>query len=333
MEIKQRKYWIDIAKGIGIVFVMLGHTFIGKTITGYTYVFNLPTFIFVSGYLFNFKKYTNFKHFFTTRAKSILIPYIGLSIISIVFYKFYFNMPLYDYKTIGNMAIVFLTGIRNQIFYNIPLWFLPTLFFIEIAFYLIRKINNKYLEIALIILLSSFFVLKWNTLYNPKLFWTIDTGLFYLLFFALGYYIRNEIFKLKLSKITQNLLFVLALIINTLPIYAKSIYEYIFKSSTGVIYYIALTLTALIGIYVVIKISQMLKRNRILEFIGRNSITFFGLHVLIYWILNKVIKMQINEILLSIIYVVLSIGIITLLIPLLKKIAPDVFGKQLKTSD
>ncbi|MDD3156523.1 MAG: hypothetical protein PHP14_03985 [Candidatus Pacebacteria bacterium] len=98
----------------------------------------------------------------------------------------------------------------------------------------------------------------------------------------MGYYIRNEIFKLNLSKITQNLLFVLALIINTLPIYAKSIYEYIFKSSTGVIYYIALTLTALMGIYVVIKISQMLKRNRILEFIGRNSITFFGLHVLIY---------------------------------------------------
>lgn len=100
---------------------MLGHTFIGKTITNYTYIFNLPVFIFISGYLLNLKKYTNFKHFFTAKTKSILIPYIGLSIISIVFYKFYFNMPLYDYKTISNMAIVFLTGIRNQIFYNIPL--------------------------------------------------------------------------------------------------------------------------------------------------------------------------------------------------------------------
>ncbi len=333
MDKKPRKHWIDIAKGIGIVFVMLGHTLIGKTITSYTYIFNLPTFIFMSGYLFNFKKYVNFQQFFKTRAKSILIPYIGLSIISIIFYKFYFNMPLYDYTTIGNMAIVFLTGIRNQIFYNIPLWFLPTLFAIEVIFYLIRKINNKYIEIILIIALSSFFVLKWNTLYNPKLFWTIDTGLFYLLFFALGYYIRNEIFKLKLSKTAQNILFVLALTINTLPIYAKNIYEYILTSSTGLAYYMVLTLTALVGIYVVIKISQILKRNRILEFIGRNSLTFFGLHVLIYWVLNKIITISINETILSIIYVLLSTIIITLLIPILKKIAPDVFGKQLKTSD
>jgi fucose 4-O-acetylase-like acetyltransferase len=60
VENKKREYWIDIAKGIGIIFVMLGHTIIGPIITNYTYIFNLPVFIFLSGYLFNLSKFTNF---------------------------------------------------------------------------------------------------------------------------------------------------------------------------------------------------------------------------------------------------------------------------------
>ena len=63
----------------------------------------------------------NFKEFFKARSRAILIPYAGLSIISIVFYKFYFNMPIYDTTTIINMVIMFVKATRNQIFYNIPL--------------------------------------------------------------------------------------------------------------------------------------------------------------------------------------------------------------------
>jgi len=66
------------------------------------------------------------------------------------------------------MIIVFFTAIRNQIFYNVPLWFLPTLFFIENIFYLIRKLNKKYLELALILILGGYGVMKWDTLYNPR---------------------------------------------------------------------------------------------------------------------------------------------------------------------
>ena len=146
VETKKREYYIDIAKGIGIIFVMLGHTIVGPSIIKYTYVFSLPIFIFLSGYLFNLSKFTNFWHFVKLRAKLIMIPYVGFSIISIVFYKFYYNMSIYDYATMTNMLVAFIKATRNQIFYNIPLWFLPTLFFIEIMFYLIRKINKKYLE-------------------------------------------------------------------------------------------------------------------------------------------------------------------------------------------
>lgn len=336
VEIKKREYWIDIAKGIGIIFVMLGHTVIGPVITKYTYIFNLPVFIFLSGYLFNLSKFKDFWQFIRLRAKAIMIPYVGLSIISIVFYKFYYNMPIYDYTTMVNMIVAFIKATRTQIFYNIPLWFLPTLFFIEIAFYLIRKINNKYLEWIIVIILSSYFVIKWDTLYNPKLFWTIDTGCFYLLFFALGYYLRQNILNIKFkNRWFINIIFYITLAINLMIIYNNNLFERIFKNTivinNGILYYLTLVILALSGIYITIKISQEIKRQKILEYIGRNSITFFGLHVLIFWILDKIIKpiyfIQQNQIILSTIYVLITTVCIIALIPKLKQYLPLVFGK------
>ena len=341
MDIKKRENWIDIAKGIGILFVMFGHTIIGKSVTSYTYIFNLPTFIFLSGYLFNLKKYPNFKEFFNKRAKAILIPYAGLSIISIIFYKFYFNMPLNDTTTITNMAIMFAKATRNQIFYNIPLWFLPTLFFIEMSFYWLRKIKWRVIEFALLFVLSSWFVITKDTLYNPTLIWTIDTGLFYLLFFALGYYIRQKIVAIKLSKRVQYILLAIAILINTLPIYNKNLFDTIFRNTyviqNGLIYYLSLVLIAFTGIYVIISLSKWIKHQPLLEFLGKNSLTFFGLHVLIFWILNRIVNIKYfhlnNQIILSTLYVAFTIFVISFLIPYLKKLFPDVFGKYEKTSN
>ena len=134
-QAKNRKYFLDIAKGIGIIFVMLGHSPIGSSIANYTYMFNMPLFFFVAGYLLNFTKYQNYWQFLKSRAKGILVPYLGITIISIIFYKFYYHMPMYDHFTMINMLKVFIVATRNQIFYNIPLWFLPTLFVTENIFY------------------------------------------------------------------------------------------------------------------------------------------------------------------------------------------------------
>jgi fucose 4-O-acetylase-like acetyltransferase len=69
-----------------------------------------------------------------------------------------------------------------------------------------------------------------------------------------------------------------------------------------------------------------------LEFLGRNSLSFFGLHVLFFWMLDKILKpmaiFQNKLILLSIIYVIITTIIIVLIMPELKKLLPKVFGKN-----
>ncbi len=335
--LKNREYFLDIAKGIGISLVILDHSAIGKSIINYTYVFNIPLFFFIAGYLLNLNKYQNYWQFLKSRLKSILIPYLGLSIISIVFYKFYYRMPMYDYATMFNMLKVLVIATRNQIFYNIPLWFLPTLFVTENIFYWIRKINHQWWEWTVILILGVSFVVAWDTVYNPKLFWTIDSGCFYLVFLALGYYIKNQTINIKnLNNRIKNIMFIGALMINSLVIYNKAWFEKIFRNkiilNNGVLYFVSLVILAMAGIYVVLKLSKIIGHSKILEFIGRNSLTFFGLHVLIFWILDKIFKpmtfWQNKILLLSVIYTIITMAIIALLIAPLKKYWPWIFGRN-----
>mgnify|MGYP003735900695 CR=1 FL=1 len=332
-----RKYFLDIAKGIGIVFVMLGHSAIGESIASYTYIFNMPMFFFVAGYLTNLAKYQNYWQFLKSRLKGILIPYLGLSIISVIFYKFYYRMPGNDYITIQNMLKVFVLATRNQIFYNIPLWFLPTLFITENIFYWIRKINRWWLELIIMFILGWYFVMAWDTLYNPKLFWTLDNACFYLIFLALGYYVRNKFIDItKLNWWVKNAMWIIMLSINLLVIVNKTWFDKIFRNkallNNSMFYYISLIVLAVAGIWSILKISKIINRQKILEFIGRNSLTFFGLHVLVFWILDKILKpmpfWQDRLLMMSIVYVVITIGIISLLIKPLKKCLPSVFGKN-----
>lgn len=60
MEIKERNYSIDVAKGALIILVILGHVILGTLqdnfIRFFIYSFHMPMFLFISGYLINLNK-------------------------------------------------------------------------------------------------------------------------------------------------------------------------------------------------------------------------------------------------------------------------------------
>ena len=49
---KMREKWVDILKGMGIIFVCLGHLSPGIFTETHIYSFHMPLFFFISGYLF-----------------------------------------------------------------------------------------------------------------------------------------------------------------------------------------------------------------------------------------------------------------------------------------
>ena len=65
--------WIDVAKGIAIIFVVLGHCVSGQTFI-WVYSFHIPLFFFISGYLSINSMGLGWKEYTLKKATRILWP-------------------------------------------------------------------------------------------------------------------------------------------------------------------------------------------------------------------------------------------------------------------
>jgi len=286
---KKQIQWLDIFKGIGIFFVVLGHAPISMELKGYIFSFHVPIFFFVSGYLFTIKKYPNFFGYLKKKFKTIILPYIYFSIISAALFagfQYYGENKLsIDLK---NLALEFIFARRNNITYNIALWFLPVLFTVSIMFYLLKKLlRDDVLVLTITLILSAIGFLYFKTLSEPKLFWTFDSSLYYLVFFALGYLAKERKFAESFQKnISRYLFFAIIFVLNlSLLFYAQfygSVVSYIYSIFAA---FLGIFSFAFIAKYVLEKIDY-----GIFEFLGRNSLTIFILHLpLCFPLVDKII--------------------------------------------
>lgn len=159
----QRILWIDIAKGIAMLLVFYGH--LGGAgdnpwfpdLTGsiwVVYLFHMPLFFMLSGLTFNPNK--DFRTFFVSRFKRLVIPYFFFSIYalgkillliiapSVVtgFHAGAMGTPLFE---IGNILL----GNTNG------LWFFLALFWGELALYGVHKLTKQSTHRHLILAISS----------------------------------------------------------------------------------------------------------------------------------------------------------------------------------
>lgn len=90
--------YLDIAKGIGIILVYIGHCHIGErtqtlsNVIYWIYSFHMPFFFFVSGMLFSPKK-KEFRNFIWNKSVSLLIPYSFFSILNWPLLKIFVHSP------------------------------------------------------------------------------------------------------------------------------------------------------------------------------------------------------------------------------------------------
>ena len=70
--------WIDFAKGVAIILVVLGHATEPCILKKLIFVFHMPFFFVMAGYLMNFEKWggeKNYKAFSMKLFKRLLVPY------------------------------------------------------------------------------------------------------------------------------------------------------------------------------------------------------------------------------------------------------------------
>lgn len=173
--------WIDAAKGIGLLCVILGHLRVPYVST-WVYTFHMPLFFFLSGLVFSGKKY-DFGTFLKKKLKSLVLPYFTLGGVIFAFFSLVYALQKQPASAYLEMLKDFLV---QEHFWTV--WFLACLFLVEVLYYGIHRFfGKKPLHATAVSALLCVAGLARYRLGWGSLPWNLDVALVAQFFFHAGF--------------------------------------------------------------------------------------------------------------------------------------------------
>ena len=280
---------IDIAKGIGILAVIIGHCYStpGYILVKILYAFHMPLFFIISGILLankesngkslEIKKAAHLLANKESNGKSLEIKKAAHSLL----------IPYFIFDILFSICISVSTGfteLGNNILSTISFvgitatWFLPCLFFVEVLFWFLEHVNDK---IRIIIIIALFIIgLFCPSIGYLKVLLRVFIGLG---FYSLGFYFSKVL--LQLQKWYISIVLIIAFIASALC--NDTIDLYSMKLGNPVLY----TISSMCGSMLLLQFSIFLssKNHKIqngITFLGRNTLIILCTHVFLIEIIR-----------------------------------------------
>lgn len=188
---EERIHYIDFLRGIGIIFVVIGHLSIPEPLHNYIYSFHMPLFFFLGGLVY---KKRDILYDIKKRFCSLMIPYFMWGIFYFLYYQLVAMMSGGEKRFDAHGVLGLLAGEYNTIPYNKALWFLPC-FFLVTAWYntivtlFLRIFKKRY--VMILVLVTIVFGVCSVFLQLPCSIWGAKSVFRYSFFYALGHFIRQ----------------------------------------------------------------------------------------------------------------------------------------------
>ena len=275
MEIQERKKYIDILKGIGIFYVILGHVTHTSFLFRYIYSFHMPLFFFISGMLFVPSKHVSTSGYIKKKANSLLIPYIFFYLVSLLYWYFV------EYRIFGRDGDTTFLNELYRIFHGTgsiaagTLWFLPCLFCVEVLYCFMHDEHHKYAGgiYSVIVFIIGSVCIHYH--FCPQILGLLQ-ALVVMPVFAAGYYLRDKIDAIIASPLKMKVaIMCIALVVQYLLLDYSILNLAGFELSE---FYIFFPLA--FAFYLML--SLIIRKNFYLEWIGKNSLFIFAFHGQIY---------------------------------------------------
>lgn len=316
---------IDIAKAIGIIFVVIGHCCAiprhGGNVTwqmyicDYIYTFHMPLFFFLSGYFFNKHHLDNKFNFIKKRITGLWVPYVKWTLLFTLLHNVLLNIGMYapfrdsvpttynTFETIKHSIAAFFFLGGDQLIGGF--WFIPTLFYASIyslfIMWFIRFIVGKlhisdkeHLYNKLVAISISLFVIitalsTYFSFHMPKFGLTNKTFMASSIFLTghLASIIYKK-YKDTIRKTTEVFVICIGLIVSILiTIYNPADFAKI-DNWYDVVY---IWFAGCIGTWTWVLISKYVSRlsgsiNNILIYIGKNTMIILALHFSCFKLVN-----------------------------------------------
>lgn len=133
-----RVYWIDIAKGLCMILVVLGHTMRGGPVWHGVYGFHVAAFFFLSGMTCGKGGWAQIKK----DLRRIMVPYYGFGLVSIGIFVALgqvagaaYGIPVETAPLENLWNLLYASGRHRAMAFNTALWFLPCLFVTKVLYY------------------------------------------------------------------------------------------------------------------------------------------------------------------------------------------------------
>ncbi len=282
--VKKRIEYIDIAKGIAIILVIIGHTIPdGSFVKNYIYGFHMPLFFFVSGYFFRERPV---KEFVTKQGVRLMLPYavtaVGIIALSVGKKVLQRNWSgAMHFLKVQSLAAAYGSGMDMPLYRGsgiiIPdigaIWFLPAIFFGMLIMNFALKCKHPW---AVILVSAAAGMISVYFVWLPM---SIQSGMTASVFLYAGYLSRKYQIVEKLSRGW------IVLIAIPLSVLGPCIFGYSVYASNSFRYGPVNLLFAFPGILVVLYISKAIesyspKINGCFRFFGADTLIILCTHCL-----------------------------------------------------
>ena len=275
IEAKKRIEFIDLAKGICILLIIVGHSGVEVDYPGLS-AMRTPLYLTLSGLFF--KDYGGFTNILIRKTNKILIPFLFFYIAS--YLLFYLFNALFPGLIVSDAKGIFDVFTQIQ-YFNGPLWFLLAIFLDNLLFAAIHlNIKNEWLRAAAVLLIGCCgLFLYYNGILLPC---CVDAAFVCLPFFYFGYLLKRSDILLPGRYDRYNLLFAFALfaVAYFIDRYSHPILFFHDREISGnMLAVIFLPLTSVVALLMLCK---AVKRLPVISYFGRYSIIPLCIHHLIY---------------------------------------------------
>ncbi|ASI80506.1 acyltransferase family protein [Bacillus pacificus] len=277
---------IDIVRGITISLVVMGHTEVPSQINTIFASFRMPLFFLVSGYLLNITKHTiNFNEFINSRIWRLLIPYFSACSFFYLIWLIRQNIGTSDDVYWYEPLLGIFYGNGEQLYVNIPLWFLVCLFCSEIIFIFTMKYLQKSHTLLQMAFYLSIGVLGFIISRYIHLPWGLDIAMVVQPFLFIGNKLKDYglFSRFKFSK--SLLIPILFLFLITNPINGFVDINNRMYGNLILLFYVS----GICGSILMLYLSQLLGLTKILSrlfiYLGKNSINILIFHNSVFWLI------------------------------------------------
>lgn len=299
---KKRDQFFDIAKGVGIISVVIGHCF--PLAMRFVYSYHLLLFFFIAGYFYNKEKYEDdpFGNI-VSKLKSNYFKYLFFSLLILFLHNFFFSLGVLDsYKyslsELAKHAINLTMFIPNDSIAG-ALWFIPVMIYAVGLFGVIVYFGNRFKKETHSYIFTAFicFLLGVFGLYiNERmlfLFQHVQTSILVMPVIFAGYSLafakKKNIFDFEKYLKWYGFIISTVLFLIILKLYPSLFIELSknFIISKKVFFILGFT-----GIYMALSFSKIITNTKFLSrhfaWIGKYSFEIMALHFIIFKMIDYI---------------------------------------------